>query len=265
MRTASTRSSNQVENLYQWVRSAILNGKIAAGETISQSQLAAQFGVSRTPLREALRMLQAEGLIVGELNQRMRVARLSPADIDSLYATRILLECFGLAMTMPRLSAGDIDRIEQALNHMNAHAWIGDRQAWEVHHSNFHGLLVMHASAVAGPVLTELIANFQLRAERYRRLYVNRDPKATARAIEDHTRIVSAVSAGSLPDAVRHLAEHYARTALAVLSNLAPDFAPTAVENSLAVVRSHGFDADHGGLLAAVAKVSAKPKACSTF
>src|ERR1700743_3084110 len=92
----TTRSSNSVQNLYSWIRSAILNGKFAAGEAINQAQLAVQFGVSRTPLREALRMLQAEGLLVGEINQRMRVARLTPEDIVSLYAARIVLETLRL-------------------------------------------------------------------------------------------------------------------------------------------------------------------------
>jgi DNA-binding GntR family transcriptional regulator len=252
----TVRSSNSVQNLYSWIRSAILNGKFAAGEAINQAQLAVQFGVSRTPLREALRMLQAEGLLVGEINQRMRVATISPREIDSLYATRILLECFGIAVTVPRLSAAELRTLEAALRNMNAHAWIGDRPTWEVYHTDFHSMLVKHADVITGPVLKELIANFQLRCERYRRLYVKSDPKNRQRAIEDHTRIVEAVVSGSVGAAVTRLADHFSHTALAVLRDIAPDVEPVAVRNSLAICRTIDAGLDYQDMLRIVMGLS---------
>lgn len=252
----TARSSNSVQNLYSWIRSAILNGKFAAGEAINQAQLAVQFGVSRTPLREALRMLQAEGLLVGEINQRMRVATISPREIDSLYATRILLECFGIAVTVPRLTAPELRTLETALRNMNAHAWIGDRPTWEVYHTDFHSMLVKHADVISGPVLTELIANFQLRCERYRRLYVKSDPKNRQRAIEDHTRIVEAVVEGSVSIAVSRLADHFSHTALAVLRDIAPDVEPVAVRNSLAICRTIDAGLEYKDMLGIVMGLS---------
>jgi DNA-binding GntR family transcriptional regulator len=252
----TARSSNSVQNLYSWIRSAILNGKFAAGEAINQAQLAVQFGVSRTPLREALRMLQAEGLLVGEINQRMRVASISPSEIDSLYATRILLECFGVAVTVPRLSASERRTLEAALRNMNAHAWIGDRPTWEVYHTDFHSMLVKHADLISGPVLKELIANFQLRCERYRRLYVKSDPKNRQRAIEDHTRIVEAVVAGSVGAAVTRLADHFSHTAFAVMRDIAPDVEPVAVRNSLAICRTIDAGMDYQDMLGVVMGLS---------
>lgn len=255
-RLASLRSSNRVDNLYRWIRTAILNGRIVAGESINQAQLATQFAVSRTPIREALRMLQAEGLVVGELNQRMHVAHIIPADVDSLYATRILLECFGLAITIPRLTRDEIAKIREAVAQMSAHVWTGDRQAWEVHHARFHGMLVMHVHVVAGSILADMIANFQLRSERIRRLYVGSDPQATTRALDEHERIAEAVAAKSVAKATRHLAHHYANAALSALQSLAPDYQPTSLLNSLAVVDAGAFEGDYQELLAAIAGTS---------
>ena len=81
-RPAGVRSANNVRELYAWVRAAILNGKIGADEPISQSQLAAEFGVSRTPLREALRMLEREI----EENTLHRVQRLVLASSEAVQA-----------------------------------------------------------------------------------------------------------------------------------------------------------------------------------
>jgi DNA-binding GntR family transcriptional regulator len=229
------RSANNVRELYSWVRAAILNGKIGAGEKINQARLAAELRVSRTPLREALRMLQAEGLVVGELNQRMYVTTLTPEEIDSLYAERILLEAFGLMITVPRLDEAETARIQSTLKHMNAHNWVGDRAAWELQHNAFHGLLVMHVRTAFGPMLADSIANLQLRAERYRRSYVNTDPHASETAAKDHVRIVAAIARKDVAAAVEELSHHFARTAFNVLAHLSPDFEPQAVKNALSV------------------------------
>lgn len=229
------RSLGTVDNLYSWIRSAILSGKLAAGEVLNQAQLAQQLHVSRTPLREALRMLQAEGLVVGKLNQKMLVSEISPDDIDGLTAARILLESSGLALTIPQMTNEDIERVRHQLRHMNAQLWLNDRAAWEVHHNTFHRMLVMHVDKVAGRVMAETISSFQVRAERFRRYYVSHDSRASTTALDEHTRIVEAVEARDVQGAVRLLAGHYARTAFAVLESVAPDYQPVALRNALAV------------------------------
>lgn len=243
------RSNNNVRDLYSWVRAAILNGKMEAGEQINQAQLSQEFGVSRTPLREALRMLQAEGLVEGELNQKMRVSALTAEDIDSLYAARIMLETLGLGLTVPRLTQDEITTIQQTLKYMNGHSWAGERVAWEEQHNAFHGLLVMHIETVLGPMLAETVANLQLRAERYRRLYVNSDPRAATIAAQDHARIVDAITARDAPGAIKALTEHLGRTALRLLARRAPGYEAKALRNATELVRS----GDGAALAAAMA------------
>jgi len=70
------------------------------GTRLSQVALADQLGVSRTALPEVLRMLQEEGLVEIEPNQRTRVAGLDPQELDDVYASRILLETLALSMTL---------------------------------------------------------------------------------------------------------------------------------------------------------------------
>src|SRR5216683_6758582 len=86
--------------VHAYLRECILNGTLSPGTKLSQVSLAAQLGISRTPLREVLRMLQEEGLVGIEPNQRTRVAGLDPQELDDVYASRILLETLALSMTL---------------------------------------------------------------------------------------------------------------------------------------------------------------------
>src|SRR6202162_6569657 len=81
-----------IPHVHTYLRECILDGTLSPGTKLSQVSLAAQLGISRTPLREVLRMLQEEGLVEIEPNQRTRVAGLDPEELDAVYASRILLE-----------------------------------------------------------------------------------------------------------------------------------------------------------------------------
>ncbi len=76
--------------LHRRLRKLILDGSYPPGTLLSQVEVAEALGVSRTPLREALRMLQEEGLIEAERNQRARIPSFDPQVLDALYASRIL-------------------------------------------------------------------------------------------------------------------------------------------------------------------------------
>ena len=90
----------QFEPAYRRLRDEILSGHLAPGTRISQVQLARRYGMSRSPLREALRMLQREGLVEGALGKRSRVAPLNGRDLEQLYAMRIVIEAFAIQVTV---------------------------------------------------------------------------------------------------------------------------------------------------------------------
>jgi DNA-binding GntR family transcriptional regulator len=94
--------------VYSSLRESILNGALPPGESLSQVQLASQLGVSRGPLREAVRMLQREGLVEAEVNRRGRVSSFSIDDLEQLYAMRIVHESLAIRINVPALRS-DID------------------------------------------------------------------------------------------------------------------------------------------------------------
>ena len=102
---------------------------------------AKQLGVSRTPLREVLRMLQEEGLVEIEPNQRTRVAGLDPQELDDVYASRILLETLALSMTLGTFTAADRKEARRLLTVMRRAAKSGDFGDWFAAHADYHRLI----------------------------------------------------------------------------------------------------------------------------
>lgn len=227
------------------LRQLILSGELPEGTVLSQVELARALGVSRTPLREALRMLQEEGLVEAEPNRRARVTGFDPEDLDALYASRVLLEALAIELTVTRLGDEDLVAIEASLAEMRAAAGRRDHAGWEEAHSRFHALLVQGVSERMGRTLRSQAD----RAERYRRLYQVADPRAWAIGDEEHGAIVAACLERAPEVAAQQLARHLARTALSLMAHLAPEQEPRAVRLALRTVLSARDDAAPAGLV----------------
>jgi DNA-binding GntR family transcriptional regulator len=219
------------------LRAVVLSGAIAPGTVLSQVQLARDLGVSTTPLREAIRLLQAEGLLTSERNRRVRVAPLDLEDLDAVYSGRILQEAIGLTLTVPRLTDAELAELRERLDAMRAAGAAEDLDAWEVEHTAFHRLLVAHVGLSQG----QLIASLFDRAERYRRISVlGSSPRAWHAADAEHERIVEACERRDATAAVHELARHLGRTALMLAAHSAPERDPAAVRAAVGLVTSWG-------------------------
>src|SRR3712207_4003170 len=91
-------------DVYESLRQSILSGRLGPGTILSQVEVARALEVSRTPVREAMRMLQEAGLVSSEPNLRSQVLGFDPTDIEALYIKRIVLEAFGVSLTTKRMT-----------------------------------------------------------------------------------------------------------------------------------------------------------------
>lgn len=219
---ATTRDSTLV--VHEALREEILIGRLSPGSWISQVQLARRFGLSRGPIREALRLLEREGLVKSAVNQRARVAELSVTDLEQLYAARIVNEGLAIAVSVQRLSAPEIKELRQLIREMKLRAG-GDLTAWEDVHRRFHTGLVAHAGDRIGRMLAELSDH----AARYRRVYISGDPRAWSIGATEHRAIVDACARRDAAQAAALLGRHLARTALTDLAILAPEHEPALI------------------------------------
>jgi DNA-binding GntR family transcriptional regulator len=231
---AATVVSN-TEDVYLRVRSMVLNGEIAPGAVISQVKLARELGVSTTPLREAMRLLQSEGLLLAEHNRRTRVAPLSPRDVDAVYASRILIESLAVRLTVAAMRADDVRVLREDLEAMVGAAELRDTALWEPVHRRFHHRLI----AGCGPAMTRIVEPVVDRSERARRYSMFGSPARTWEVGNDeHQAIVEACEARDAELAARLLARHLARSALTVLAKISPEDEPVAVRGALQLVAS---------------------------
>jgi DNA-binding GntR family transcriptional regulator len=221
-----------IAHVHEHLRQRILDGTIPPGSVLSQVQLAQQLGVSRTPLREALRLLQEERLVVAEHNHRVRVAGINLEELESLYASRIMLESLALALTIPHLSQGELDALTQALDAMCVASTQRDTDAWEQGNRRFHALLAIHAEERIRQTIKRSVDS----SERYRRIKLQTMPHAREVAEAEHVAILAACRERNIDAAVELLARHLARTALTVVAQVAPEYEPTAVRTALRLV-----------------------------
>ncbi|MEO8970483.1 MAG: GntR family transcriptional regulator [Ktedonobacteraceae bacterium] len=228
----SLNDGDSMDAVYQRLRSAILNCEIPVSTPLSQVQLAKKMGVSRTPLREAIRMLQREGLIEASPNQRVRVAGFSVEDLDQLYAMRISLEALGVRLTVPHMSVADMHQLEDCLARMDELAKIEEYDCWNVPHRAYHALLV----AGAGKRLCKQIEQLSCHAERYRRFYTTQTAGAWLAGSFEHFTIFEACKARNPVAAAEQLGRHYSTVALRVIATVAPEYDPVAIRTALRMV-----------------------------
>ena len=220
-----------ITTLHHHLRQLILDGVYPPGARLSERELAQTLGVSRTPLREVLRMLGREGLVETGRYQRTRVAPLDPVALDMLYAGRIQLETLGLALTIPCLKEEDFAELDAALSAMRVATTI---EEWEVPHRRLHQLLVSQA----GEQLRATMTSYADQSQRYRLILAYREINAQSVSTVEHARILQACWERNREEAVQLYARHLARTALTALAHMAPEYEPVAVRTALALVHT---------------------------
>jgi len=217
---------------YEKIRRAILHGEISPNSRISQVKIAEHFGLSRTPLREALRMIQREGLITAERGRQVVIASTSVGDLDELYALRINLDTTTARITVPLLGNEDLQELKNCLATMDSNVGLGSFEHYDKAHQLFH-LIIIRA---AGKRHVTHSTSLNEHAERYRRLYLSQ-PASWEQGRKEHIEIFEACKARDGDLVAQVLAEHFARIALTLVAQIDSTFEPwlvrSAVRNAL--------------------------------
>ncbi|MTD56881.1 GntR family transcriptional regulator [Amycolatopsis pithecellobii] len=227
--------------VHAYLRDLILNGTLRPGVVLAQSSLAEALGVSRTPVREAMRMLMEEGLLQGQVNHQARVSGFDATDLDSLFANRIMIETLAIRVTARQLGPDDADVMGKALVRM---AEATDRQAWHTAHRALHD----QAVRAAAPHLRESLRALGDRCEQYIELLrssIDREQLDNARHRE-HQELVDAVREARFDDLEIETARHRARTATMLLAEIAPEFDPVSIRAALAVIMGRAGGVGNG-------------------
>lgn len=212
--TAMSRQT-LADRVYEQLRESIIRGKIPDGTELNQVELAESFGVSRVPVREALRRLQSEHLIVANPYQRYVVLTTSPEDVLEMLELREELEVFSLKKAMKLMQAGKLEtKAAEAILARQSLKLRGDQ--WLATDYEFHRQF--HPS----PVVSSLIDDLRERVHRYFEFeVVISDNDHRTRMISEHGALLDAISKGDEEEAVRVLRSHVHNTRELLASYLA--------------------------------------------
>lgn len=199
--SARRRLGTAPETIAAALRADILSGAAKPGTLLQQEELAARFAMSRIPVRDALRLLEAEGLVTIATNRSAHVAQWSRDEVAQVYHLRILLECNCLGLAIPLMRETDLDRIERARQRAEIDAATPE---WTAGDWLFHETLYRpsrHGRQI------EMIKGLRVTSEFYAAAH-RALPKERKRWLADHRAIVSACRAGRSAEAVAALSSH---------------------------------------------------------
>jgi len=201
------------------LRRAILGGELAPGTQILQDKVADQFGVSRVPVREALKMLEGEGQISYEPHRGYFVTELDIRELIEVYHIRNILEAEAVATAIPQMTTEDDERVEAALLDTEKASKEDDIVTLTAANRRFHFALIEPCRMSR---LVRIIRQLWDSTDPYRSVYfVAREHRD--KVDDDHRAIFRAVTARETSEAIRLLAEHRAGTVASLQQLLAKD------------------------------------------
>lgn len=209
------------------IRRRILDGRYPAGSQLRQDGLAAEFGASRIPVREALFQLEAEGLVRIHPHRGATVAPLSPAEAAEALELRATLEPRLLALSAPYLTESDFDQADNILEDYAAALHDGATARWGALNTQLHLLLYSRANrprtfALVGSLLTE--------CDRYTRLQLSTDAAELGRADREHREIVRLCRNGHVSAACALLFDHIGHVSTALMAFLGEPHAAPVID-----------------------------------
>lgn len=200
------------------IRAWILNGRLKPGERLHQDQLAIALGVSRMPVREAIRQLTAEGLVQSFPHRGAFVSSLDPDKIRELYEVRAALEGLAILHAVPRMTPQVIVALHEILCRLIEAEAAGDDEATIEHDRALHDTLIASAGM---PYLRELIEQARRKSDAFRRAHTYIIPGRSANSNAEHAQIITAVERGDVEQSVMLIHEHLHNAATHLITYLA--------------------------------------------
>lgn len=198
------------ERVYAHVKEAVLDRRYAGGTLLSEGEVADAVGVSRTPVREALLRLEAEGLLKLYPKKGALVLPVSAQEIADVVETRLLVERHAVAKVVP---AGQplLARLAELMREQEAHAAAGDLAAFARADRCFHAEIVR---AAGNGILAHLYEQLRDRQLRMGVATMHAEPDRIARNISEHGDILRALRSGDARSATRFVEHHLRRVGI---------------------------------------------------
>ena len=198
--------------VFNTLREAILKGDLKPGERLMELQLASKLGVSRTPIREAIRMLEQEGLAVTTPRKGAEVAKMTLKDMEDVLEIRDALDELAVRIACQKISDEQLKQLEDMKELFEKSTQTGNVKKIAEADVTFHDVIY---EATGNPKLVTLLNNLREQVYRYRVEYI-KDPKNYPTLIAEHEAILESLKNRDVKDAVEAMHVHVANQAEAV-------------------------------------------------
>jgi DNA-binding GntR family transcriptional regulator len=211
--TEPVKQPPAAERVYAHVKQGVLNRRYEGGTLLTEGDLAEAVGVSRTPVREGLLRLEAEGLIKLYPKKGALVLPVSAQEIADVVETRLLIEQHAVRKVVP-VSPELVEKLEELLDEHEEHAATGDLAACSRTDRCFHATIVRAAGNV---ILSQLYDQLRDRQLRMGVAVMHAEPDRIARNISEHAEILDALRSGDGEAAAAVVQRHVSRVKAIVM------------------------------------------------
>jgi len=192
------------EEIEHILRERILKGEYGIGERIKENQIAEELKVSRTPIREAFKQLEKEGLIESIPNRGSFALGLTKQDVKDIYAVRAAVEVLAVEWAIPRISDEEILRLRDAFERMEFYTGRQDSKKVLELNKTFHEIIY---SASGSRFLTQILKSYQEYVEKTRKATVYCSDNLPI-ILEEHRGILEAIQDKNKAKAVQRISAH---------------------------------------------------------
>lgn len=199
-----------VDHTVTHLEDMIIKGKLKPGQKIKEQDISDRLGISRPPLREAFKILEADGLIRREPRRGVFVAELKEADIWEIYTLKLALYSLAATLAVDKMKNGDIEKLEKIVDQME-NVVHGNSKSDVLKYEELNNLFHETTATIAGHSRLKKIhqsLNNQIKRMAYRSFA---DPKHLKESCEYHRKIVEAMKAGKRALAEKLTREHILR------------------------------------------------------
>jgi DNA-binding GntR family transcriptional regulator len=209
----ASRPASKLADLLPSLRRMILRGRVKPGAPLRQDELAASFGISKIPVREALLQLVAEGLVALQPNRGFTVAHLAADEASEILEIRAVLECEALRLAMPAMTEAGIAEAKRILDEAGQ---VSSLDRWSDLNWAFHNALYTSANR---PRMFAVLRQISNPTDAYIRVLIS-NSNYRGQAEREHRAILAACEVGNADAAVSLLNQHIRQTGILLASFL---------------------------------------------
>lgn len=192
---------SRMKEVYDYLLEAIVSNKIPPGTPIVESEIASELQMSRTPIREALKELEAEGLVSRYPSRGTVVSEITPYDVEEIFTLRITLEVLALQLAWEKIPVDELNKVEELFLKLNEHS-----SKEELHQADksLHALIIDRAG---NRRLKQILNQLNSQIERFRRVAAM-EPSRMKRSKQEHLEIIQFIRNKDLHACQESLRKH---------------------------------------------------------